>query len=80
MIIPFEEQTLKLDLDEQCLRQGQQEILLTPKSFALLRYLVEHRDTLLSKQELFDKRLARCLRGRRSSQVSNSRASRSVRR
>lgn len=41
-----------LDLSCGCLRRGQDEIKLRPKSFEALRYLVENRGRLLTKEEL----------------------------
>lgn len=41
-----------LDLDRGCLRRGDQELRLRPKSFDLLCFLVRHRQRLLSKAEL----------------------------
>ena len=48
----------RLDTVNQCLWRGegvaQQRILLTPKAFAVLRYLVEHAGRLVSHDELLD--------------------------
>jgi DNA-binding winged helix-turn-helix (wHTH) protein/chloramphenicol 3-O-phosphotransferase len=44
----------RLDVDNECLRRGEQAVALTPKAFAVLRYLVEHPDRLVTKAELFD--------------------------
>ena len=44
----------RLDIDEQRLWLGEQEIQLTPKAFALLYYLVQNQGRLLTKQELLD--------------------------
>src|ERR1700742_279942 len=41
-----------LDLEAGCLRAGHAEIVLRPKSFALLRYLIENANRLVSKDEL----------------------------
>src|SRR5262245_57725567 len=41
-----------LDLSRGCLRRGQSEIKLRPKSFEVLRYLVENQVRLVSKDEL----------------------------
>ena len=41
-----------LDLTRGCLLQGQQEIKLRPKSFEVLKYLVENSERLISKDEL----------------------------
>jgi len=46
----FDEFTL--DLTRGCLLQGQQEIKLRPKSFEVLKYLVENNGRLVSKDEL----------------------------
>src|SRR5262245_13899449 len=43
-----------LDADNECLRRGEQAVALTPKAFAVLRYLVEHPGRLVTKEELFD--------------------------
>jgi DNA-binding winged helix-turn-helix (wHTH) protein len=42
-----------LDLDRGCLLLDGSEITLRPKTFAVLRYLVEHSGSLVSKDELF---------------------------
>jgi TolB-like protein/DNA-binding winged helix-turn-helix (wHTH) protein/cytochrome c-type biogenesis protein CcmH/NrfG len=42
-----------LDLERGCLRFGNSEISLRPKTFALLRYLVENPGRLVSKDEFF---------------------------
>jgi TolB-like protein/tetratricopeptide (TPR) repeat protein len=62
---------LTLDLTRGCLRRRGQEIELRPKSFELLRYLVENAGRLISKDELIeavwpnvaatDESLARCV-------------------
>jgi len=44
----------RLDVDNECLRRGEQAVALTPKAFAVLRYLVEHPGRLVTKAELFD--------------------------
>lgn len=46
--------TLHLDLRSECLWWGEQQIGLTPKAFSVLRYLVEHKDRLVTKQALLD--------------------------
>lgn len=43
-----------LDLDRGCLFLDETEIALRPKTFAVLRYLVENSGRLVSKDELFD--------------------------
>ena len=53
-IIPFESATLRLDVANERLLRGQQEITLTPKGFALLRHLVKQRGKLVTKQTLLD--------------------------
>jgi len=45
---------LHLDLANECLWWGDQQIALTPKGFAVLRCLVEHRDQLVTKQALLE--------------------------
>jgi adenylate cyclase len=42
-----------LDLNRGCLFLGKNEITLRPKTFAVLRYLVENPGHLVSKEELF---------------------------
>src|SRR5215831_7143847 len=42
-----------LDFNRGCLLQGKQEIALRPKTFAILRHLVENSGRLVSKDELF---------------------------
>ncbi len=41
-----------LDLSQGCLRRGEAEVALRPKSFALLHYLVTHAGRLVTKDEL----------------------------
>jgi DNA-binding winged helix-turn-helix (wHTH) protein len=43
---------LELDLEGEQLRRGARTIPLRPKAFALLRYLVEHPNRVVSKEEL----------------------------
>jgi DNA-binding winged helix-turn-helix (wHTH) protein len=43
-----------LDLTRGCLRSGEQDIDLQPKTFAVLSYLVENAGRLVPKQELHD--------------------------
>jgi DNA-binding winged helix-turn-helix (wHTH) protein len=43
-----------LDLSRGCLRAGERQIDLRPKSFAVLRYLLEHAGRLIPKGELFE--------------------------
>ena len=43
----------RLDLSNERLIRGEQQILLKPKVFAVLRYLVEHPGRLITKEELF---------------------------
>jgi DNA-binding winged helix-turn-helix (wHTH) protein len=45
---------LFLDVDDERLWRHRQEIPLTPKTFALLRYLVENRNRLVTKQALLE--------------------------
>ena len=51
MIFRFEGHAL--DVQRGCLMRGQAELELRPKSFAVLRYLVENANRLVSKDELF---------------------------
>jgi hypothetical protein len=44
-LVPVKTPALRLDLVEQKLWRGHEQIVLTRKSFELLRYLVEHRGT-----------------------------------
>jgi len=46
--------TLRLDLGNECLWWGDQQIALTPKAFAVLRYLVEHRGQLVAREALLE--------------------------
>src|SRR5215471_11901878 len=43
-----------LDTTNHCLWRGEQRVVLTPKAFDLLRYLVEHADRLVSQDEILD--------------------------
>lgn len=43
----------RLDLDNERLWQGEKELRLAPKAFAVLHYLIEHRGRLVTKDELF---------------------------
>ena len=43
-----------LDFVRGCLRAGEQDIELRPKSFEVLCYLVQNAGRLVAKQELFD--------------------------
>ena len=43
----------RLDLDHGCLWHGDARVVLRPKTFDLLAYLVEHAGELISKEELF---------------------------
>src|ERR1043165_9171139 len=45
---------LHLDLANECLWRGAQAIRLTPKAFALLRYLAERAGQLVTKEELLN--------------------------
>ena len=49
---PLDFEGFSLDLSCGCLRHGRDEIKLRPKSFEVLRYLVENRGRLLGKEEL----------------------------
>jgi TolB-like protein/DNA-binding winged helix-turn-helix (wHTH) protein len=49
---PLDFEGFSLDLSCGCLRRGRDEIKLRPKSFDVLRYLVENRGRLLGKEEL----------------------------
>src|SRR5262245_21169834 len=46
--VPF-----RLDLETECVWHGAQTLALTPKAFAVLRYLIEHAGRLVTKEELF---------------------------
>src|SRR5256885_4720075 len=41
-----------VDPANECVRRGAEMVALTPKAFAVLRYLVDHRGRLVSKDEL----------------------------
>jgi len=43
-----------LDIANQCLRQGEARVALTPKAFGVLRYLVEHAGRLVTQDELLE--------------------------
>ncbi|MBI3304256.1 MAG: AAA family ATPase [Deltaproteobacteria bacterium] len=43
----------RLDPDNECLWQGEEELQLPPKAFAVLHYLMEHHGRLVTKDELF---------------------------
>ncbi|HTB97987.1 MAG TPA: AAA family ATPase [Terracidiphilus sp.] len=43
-----------LDVSNQCLWKGSEQIALPPKPFSVLQYLVEHPDRLVSHEELLD--------------------------
>ena len=45
---------LRLDVINQCLRRGAQPVTLTPKAFTVLRYLMDHRGRLVTKEELLN--------------------------
>ncbi len=45
---------LRLDVINQCLRHGPQAVPLTPKAFTVLRYLMDHGDQLVTKEELLN--------------------------
>src|SRR5262252_10184889 len=53
MIFQFEDYTL--DIARGCLRIAEREVELRPKSFDVLRYLVENAGRLVTKAELIDK-------------------------
>lgn len=42
----------RIDFDNQCLWRRDQRVVLTPKAFDLLRHLLEHRECLLTKQDI----------------------------
>lgn len=44
----------RLDIADQCLWRGEQRVPLTPKAFAVLRYLVERAGRLVTQNELLD--------------------------
>jgi TolB-like protein/Tfp pilus assembly protein PilF len=46
--------TLRLDVGNESLWWGDQQIPLTPRAFAVLRYLVEHRGEVVSRKELLE--------------------------
>ena len=47
-------QSFRLDPANQCLWRGEHRVLLTPKAFDVLRYLVEHPARLVTQDELLD--------------------------
>src|SRR5215470_6070897 len=44
----------RLDTTNQCLWRGDERVPLTPKTFDLLRYLVDHRERLVTQEEILD--------------------------
>ena len=44
----------RLDTINQCLWRGDERVSLTPKAFDLLRYLVDHRDRLVTQEEILE--------------------------
>src|SRR5262249_29532096 len=44
----------RLDTTNHCLWQGEERVSLTPKAFDLLRYLVDHRDRLVTQEEILE--------------------------
>ncbi len=52
--LPKTDPSFHLDLENQCLRRGREQIALTPKAFAMLRHLVEHHGQLVTKQGLLN--------------------------
>jgi len=55
----------ELDTVRRELRQGDRLRVLQPRVFAVLEYLVQRRDYVVSKSELLEKALAGCRRDRR---------------
>ena len=45
----------RLDTANECLWRGDEQIALSPRPFAVLRYLVEHPSRLITHDELLDK-------------------------
>jgi DNA-binding winged helix-turn-helix (wHTH) protein len=80
--------TFRLDVANACLWRGQQKLVLTPKAFAVLRYLVEHPGQLLAKMEFFqtiwpdtyvsDAALSVCIREIRKALDDNPKAPRFI--
>jgi DNA-binding winged helix-turn-helix (wHTH) protein/predicted ATPase len=46
--------TFRLDSANHCLWQGEDRVLLAPKAFDVLRYLVEHADRLVTQEEILE--------------------------
>lgn len=46
--------TFRLDTVNHCLWQGEERVLLAPKAFDVLRYLVEHADRLVTQEEILE--------------------------
>ena len=44
--------SFRLDIVNHCLWRGEDRVLLTPKAFDVLRYLVEHADRLVTQDEI----------------------------
>ena len=46
--------SFRLDIVNHCLWRGEDRVLLTPKAFDVLRYLVEHADRLVTQDEILE--------------------------
>ena len=46
--------SFRLDIVNHCLWRGEDRVLLTPKAFDVLRYLVEHSDRLVTQDEILE--------------------------
>src|SRR5947199_6297099 len=46
--------SFRLDIVNHCLWRGEDRVLLTPKAFDVLRYLIEHADRLVTQDELLE--------------------------
>src|SRR5260221_7702490 len=46
--------SFQLDIVNHCLWRGEDRVLLTPKAFDVLRYLVEHSDRLVTQDEILE--------------------------
>jgi len=47
-------QAFRLDIANRCLWRADERLLLTPKAFDVLRYLVEHRARLVTQDEILE--------------------------
>lgn len=70
--------SFRLDVGNASLNRAKQAIVLTPKSFSMLRHLVEHAGQLVSKDDLWSAVLAGNFRDRRCTYNACERAPQSL--